>query len=337
MKKVTVYDVVVLAGVSVTTVSRVLNHPESVKEATREKIFQAMDELGYEYVFKIPETSRDERGGQEGSRLILVIVPYFTNPFHSTALDGIKTAAQNRGYDIVIYNYDHNDFLETFERLLDLIDKLPVCGGVLLSPGIQADKIQLLDQKLPVVQCADIAKEVSYVAVDDYAAAKSAVNYLLRHGGRKIAFIKTAEMDFVRNRERGYCDAMKEAGLPVVPQDIVSVPEDYETAVALISGLLGGEDRPDAFFASSDLIAVAAVNAVSRKGLRVPEDVSVVGFDDTYLAAMSTPPLTTVRQPIRRMGEIACKMLLDRLANPSAPCEQILLNADLVVRGTTRG
>ena len=264
-------------------------------------------------------------------------VPYFTNPFHSTALDGIKTAAQNRGYDIVIYNYDHNDFLETFERLLDLIDKLPVCGGVLLSPGIQADKIQLLDQKLPVVQCADIAKEVSYVAVDDYAAAKSAVNYLLRHGGRKIAFIKTAEMDFVRNRERGYCDAMKEAGLPVVPQDIVSVPEDYETAVALISGLLGGEDRPDAFFASSDLIAVAAVNAVSRKGLRVPEDVSVVGFDDTYLAAMSTPPLTTVRQPIRRMGEIACKMLLDRLANPSAPCEQILLNADLVVRGTTRG
>ncbi len=364
MKKVTVYDVAETAGVSVTTVSRVLNHPESVKAVTREKILKTMDELGYEYTLKKEALPKEAREGtpwggaaaEQGlsgtfpgrqqpeplreSRLILVIVPRFTNPFHSTVLEGIKAAAQNKGYDIIIYNYDHNDFLTTFDRLNLLIDLLPVCGIILLSPGIDAEKIRILDRKVPVVQCADIVNDenVPYVTVDDYAAAKNATGYLIRHGRRKISLLKASPyLDLVANRERGYRAAMEEAGIPLSPWNIVNVTDDYETAIAMTSSLLDSENQPDALFGTSDIVAVAAVNAVYRKGLRIPEDIAVVGFDDTYLAVMSNPPLTTVHQPIRRMGEIACKMVIDRLHNHGVSGEQIVLSADLVVRGSTPG
>lgn len=327
--KATINDVAEAANVSIATVSRVLNNSESVKESTKLRVQKAMAAVGYQNDFVKNELN-------EAGKMILVIMPEITNPFYANIIEGISATADFQGYDFVMYK--QKEFNYSLEKLKALAEVLNVCGLILLGPGFETEVLRELDKVIPIVQCAEFAEdsELPYVSIDDYEASKIAVNYLLRNGRKKIALCNgPSTFKYARNREQGYIDALQEAGEPVDRSLIVNLPAvSYEPAVAVLSRMISGNERPDAIFAISDVLAAAAVKAVNRAGLKVPDDVAVVGFDDTYVALMCEPALTTVHQPAYQMGVLSCKMLIDRINHVQSSHEQLMMDVDLLVRGS---
>ena len=178
----------------------------------------------------------------------------------------------------------------------------------------------------------------SYVSIDDRVAGYRAVNYLISTGCRRIGMINCAfRYKYARHRKEGYQRALTEARLPIDPGWYVSIPAiDYTLAYSAAMQVLCTEPRPDALFASSDVLAAAAINAAHSLDLRVPEDLCVIGFDNVEASRMTLPAITTVSQPTHQLGQQACSILLDRIRDPELPHRQILLDTELVIRGSTK-
>ena len=336
-KKATILDVARAAEVSIATVSRVLNNPEAVKNSTRLRVQRAFEEVGYSVDPSVPllMPAKDaESGPRTPDRMVLTIVPDLRNPFYSDVLDGIISTADYRGYEALICRAKMERY--TLKQLRRLVERTNVCGLLLLGRIAAAEDLEEIDRQLPVVQCTEFEKnsDLPYVSIDDYSAAKSAVQLLLGKGRRRIALLNgPAQFKYAEERERGYCDALQEVGVPYDPQLVIhQSASDFELALATVTRLLSGPDRPDAIFAVSDVLAVAAIRAAHRAGLDVPGDLSVVGFDDTFISQMCEPPLTTVRQRGSQIGSYACGMLLDRVCGLPVANRQILVDVDLLVR-----
>ena len=180
--------------------------------------------------------------------------------------------------------------------------------------------------------------ECSYISIDDVTAAYKAVNYLISTGCKNIGFVNCSlKYKYARHRREGYLKALKSAGLPVHPEWNITIPSiDYTLAHSAISQALNAEQRPDAFFTCSDVFAAAAINAAQQHGIRVPEDISVIGFDNVETSRMTLPTITTIRQPCFQLGQQSCSILLEKILNPSAPDRQILLNTEFIIRDSTR-
>lgn len=338
-KKATILDVAKAADVSTATVSRVLNNPQSVRKITRLRVQKAFADTGYSAGRLTEEGSaaRQEYVSPRGSRMILTLVPDLRNPFYNDVLDGIRSSAGYDGYDTVLYQVKKSKY--TVEQLRKLVDDLNVCGVLLLGKVASAKDLKLLNEYVPVVQCAefDDGCDLPYVSIDDYAAGKTAMKLLIQGGHRRIALSNgPLSFKYAVERERAYRDALREAGLPVDEQLIVHQPDiEFGLAMANMTRLITVEDHPDAVFAVSDVMAIAAINAVRRVGLRVPEDVAVIGFDGTYISNLCDPPLTVIRQRGSQLGAYACQMLLDLIQDIPVSNRHILVDVDLVVRGST--
>ncbi len=329
-KKTTVAQIAECAGVSPATVSRVLNHREQVKADTIAKVESAMAALGF--VSKPQPPSSQSR-----QKVILVNVVNLKNPFYGEVLQGILASAKAHNFYPLIYQERLDD--ESIKNFCGLV-KTAKASGVLFLNQTPSEFLNLVRLQAPVVQCCDYAPDcdIPYVGINDFSAARNAVGYLLASGRKKIAFLNgPRHLVYSRERQKGYEKALEEEGVSLPSGWHVNLPKvDYEMGYSAACQLLNNENRPNAFFTSSDILASAVIRAARRFHLSVPQDIMVIGFDNRDISQMMIPSITTVSQPKFQLGYSACEMLIKRVEHPQQWAnDSILLDTELIVREST--
>ncbi|WP_456276885.1 LacI family DNA-binding transcriptional regulator [Bacillus sp. AK128] len=319
------------AGVSVATVSRVLNGQNTVSARTRIKVEDAIKKLNYE-----PNMlGRNLRTSE--SRILLILIPTITNPFYQEIIKGIENIAISQNYNILLCETDSNPERENI--YFDLVRKKMADGIISMDPAVNVETLKKLAEKHAIIQCSEYAEEsdIPYITIDNEEASYQAVKHLLKLGHEKIALINSDEKYlYARQRKLGYQKALEEFGVDVKDEYIIHTQQlGFEYGQQAMKKILNLQDRPTAVFAVSDLLAIGALKEVNAKGLKAPEDVAVVGFDNIDFSNMTNPTLTTIAQPMYQMGTIAAKMLIDRIKDEKV--ESVILNHELVVRESTIG
>jgi LacI family transcriptional regulator len=314
-KKLTIEDIAQLAGVSRATVSRVLNSRRDVDRATRLRVLRVIEEQGY-----VPNIAAAGLAGGR-ARLVGMLVPVFTWPILADLVRGITDLLKQTSYELVLYTFNdedlHRDRREIVHRLLSTQLTAGLLG-VYPGPLLSAQLTELYQQGVPVVIIDDQQEQVTpWVRADSEAGAYLAVQHLIRLGHRRIAHIQGPSDYLVsHDRHRGYLRALDEAGIAPDPALIVEGDFLPQSGYALAQQLLDlpVERRPTAIFAAADQMAYGVMRAAEERGVEVPNDLALVGFDDDAPSAHVLPPLTTVRQPSFEMGQEGIRMLLARLA-----------------------
>lgn len=329
-KKPTYEEISQRTGLSPATISRVLNHTANVSDATREKVFGTVASMGF-------DVSRMSKAKEHKSALLLLNIPSFNNPFYARIIDGAQDSATRNGYSLLV-SENALDNPEHVADFLSLVDKTKA-AGVIFTNTLPLETLLKIDHVVPVVQCCECREDcnVPFVTIDDMTAARSAVDHLISLGKRKIAFINgPLTYKYARDRLNGYRSALLAASLPVDVEWIIQLGEiNYDMALSAAYQMLNSGDRPDGFFTSSDVFAAAVIKATKRAGLRVPEDVAVVGFDNIEISSMCTPSITTVSQPRYQMGLLSCDLLCERICSASLPLKNMYLETELIVREST--
>lgn len=324
----TIVDVARKAGVSIATVSRVLNHQGRVAEAYRERVMAAVKEL--EYVPNV--TARNLRRNE--SRAIFIQVPNNTNNYYAHIIEGISQAAYERGYSAFLCNTDSNHArdVELFSRL----KRHEADGAIMLSAELGSDWVRPYAEKYPIVQSSefDPQVDVAHVSINNYGAAREVMSYLVSLGHRRIAMISCDNLYYSTvQREKAYCSAMRSLGLSPQDEMIVRVQPGYsfQSGFDAAMHILQGDRVPTALFCVGDMIALGAIAAAQQLGLRVPEDLTVTGFDDVEFTTMFHPYLTTVKQPCLEIGRRAMEVLYQQIQGNTAPRE-VVLPYEFVIR-----
>ncbi len=333
-ERVSLRDVAHRAGVSVKTVSNVVNGYAHVSTTTREHVQQALDELGYR-----PNLSaRTLRGGRSG--LIALAVPELDSPYFSEMARHIVRAADRQGWTVLI---DQTDGLAEREQLVVDGIRSHLIDGVIFSPlAFGARQLAARQDTTPMVLLGERVSEgpADHVGIDNVAAAATAVNHLVLLGRRRIAAIgeqRHRRGETARLRLKGYRAALRAAGLPVDPCLVAAAP-DYRRAVGAraMAALLQLPDPPDAVFCFNDALAIGAMRTLREQGLRVPQDVAVMGFDDIEEGSYCHPTLTTIRPDKQQIAATAVALLAERLdAGPGGPPREVTAPFEMVVRNST--
>lgn len=328
---VTIYEVAREAGVSTATVSRVINDRRHVREATRQKVEQVMDQLGY-------VANRQARGLAGGrSKVIGLLVYELGSSYFNQLIRGIDAAVTSIGYDLMLYT-THARREREAQHAAELAGG-PVDGLIIvLAVDIRSYVDRLHRQRVPFV-LLDYDSDIpgtTFITAANRQGARDAVDHLVGLGHRRIGLITgTAGTSSARERLSGYRDALRTADIEhdrrlVVKGDFLEA-RGYEA----MRQLLSLDDRPTAVFTSADTAAFGALRAIREAGMRVPEDISVVGFDDIPESSLVTPPLTTVRQPLWEMGATAVRLLQRLMDEPDATPRRTELATQLIVREST--
>jgi DNA-binding LacI/PurR family transcriptional regulator len=333
-KRVTIKDVAAQAGVSHQTVSRVINNHVHVTETTRSRVKLAIDSLNFR-----PNLAARSLPSHR-SFVIGLIIPYeadylFRDPHLLAQISGIDAEANANGYNLLLSTAGNsNSGLEAYERFL----RNQVADGALVieTAASQSGSELLTRHDYPFVSLGyDQHLNAYFVHSDDLAGAKDATDYLLQKGHTRIGVINgpsTGAVAALQQRLIGHQHALAQHNLPFDPN--LMVYGDYTRAGGQTAAeqLLALAQPPTAIFAFNDRMAVGAIRSLRRVGLRVPEDVAVIGFDDIPTAADFTPALTTVSQPARKMGQVAAQMLFKLIAGKPSAKREVVLPAHLVVR-----
>jgi DNA-binding LacI/PurR family transcriptional regulator len=328
--KKTIQEIADIAGVSIATVSRVMNHKTTVKEDTRQKILNILEEnnLNPSSVLLTDQTSRT----------ILICVAEISNPSTPRIISGIQNAAYRNNYRVFILQSKETHL--TFEDYRDVLQNHSFAGIILIATVSEPEMLETLTRSCPIVMCTEYCdiNGISFVSIDDITAAGKAVDHLVSCGCKRIALMNSVlRHQYARHREKGYTEALKKAGLERNGNWIAHISQiDYHLAFSYGTNLLSLPRRPDGIFAVSDVYAVGALHAAKQLGLRVPEDVSIIGFDNIAVSSMIDPPLTTIDQPVGQIGYQGCELLIEKINNPLTPPKKIFLNTELIVRESTR-
>ncbi|GIF63022.1 LacI family transcriptional regulator [Asanoa ishikariensis] len=320
-----------LAGVSATTVSHALNGRRPVSAQTRQRIMDAIEELGY----RPNVVARGLRAGR--SLTIGLVIPDITNPFYPVLARGVQDVLGPAGYDEIITNTNGVRDLE--RAALDKMISRQVDGVAFAVFNTHTDDLQpVIDAQIPVVRLGGRQTQpgVDLVHSDDEGGARDAVRYLIHNGYRRIAFIcGPAAEGPAAERVAGYRAALAEAG--VGPQQNLLVHTDFSRAGGAhgVERLIRQRKRPDAVLCANDMMAIGALDAARERGLRVPEDLAVMGFDDIDAASLVTPQLTTIANPAREIGVACARLLLDRINGVAGPPREIVIPTQLVRRQST--
>jgi LacI family transcriptional regulator len=324
-------DVAETAEVSITTVSHVINNTRPVSEALRLRVQTAMVELGYQP----NKLARSLRKGKTNT--IGVIVPDNINPFFAEVARGIEDTSFQHGYSVILCNSDRDLHKERLYTSV-LVEK-QVDGILFVAAGMSADNIQpLLKRKMPLVV---VDRQIPGMAVDSVVADHRhggwlATRHLIELGHRRIGcIVGPEEVTSSAERVAGYRKALEDHGLPLDESLIIQGDFQYESGYQAGERLLNLDRPPTAIFACNDLMAVGAMSRALETGLRVPADLSVIGFDDIRLAVYANPPITTIKQPKYEMGVIAAELLISRMHDLDRAPGQQVLETSLVVRQST--
>ncbi|MCM3769041.1 LacI family DNA-binding transcriptional regulator [Priestia aryabhattai] len=328
----TIYDVAKLSGLSKTTVSRVINNHSYVSEEKKNLVIKAMKELNY-----TPNPSARRLRGQVMTT-IGVIVPRIINPFFSYLVDSIEQVAYKNGYHVLIFQ--SNEDKEKELAFLNLLKTKQVDGIIMTSIENEWSIIEPFIEYGPILLCNEYVNNanVPIVRLDQYKGAYIGVKHLLEKGHRKIGYCTGglfAEEGKDKDRNQGYQKALQEAGIEPDPKWIFVNQHSIEDGKKVIKKILTMEDRPTAIFTGSDEIAGGMMIEAKESGIRIPNDLAIIGFDDQPLAQMVDPKLTTIRQPIDQMGIKAMETLIDMLNDSELKVETFELPIELVVRSST--
>jgi LacI family transcriptional regulator len=330
MPQATVYEVANEAEVSIATVSRVLNSPDKVKEATRTRVLAAIDRLGY-----VPKAEAAARARKSSGR-IGVLAPFFTLPSFVQRLRGVADALAGSSYELVIYNVDSSDRRDTYLANLSVTRRLD--GLIVMAlPFSDLMAQRLVEHGLKTVLLEFSRDPFSSIRIDDQLGGRIAAEYLLSCGHRRCAFVGDSDVpDYAIHtsdwRLAGYRQALAQAGSPLPDDCITLTPHSRENARMAAHKLLDLPHPPTAVFAASDNQAMGVLRAARERGLSVPRELAVIGFDDLEIAEYIG--LTTIRQPLVESGRVAVELLLSGLADPQRPPQRVRLPLRLICRET---
>ncbi|MEZ7126717.1 LacI family DNA-binding transcriptional regulator [Nonomuraea sp. AD125B] len=327
-------EVAQLASVSIGTVSNVLNRPHAVAPATRQRVLSAMNELG----FVRNESARALRSGR--TRTMGLVVPDVTNPFCTDVAAGVQTVAEANGMMVTLCNSDHDGPRE--RRYLDHLEEQRVQGILITPVDGENDRLdQLIERGTPAVLLAHVSANLHRcaAAVDDHLGGRMAAEHLLGQGHRKLAFVGgPGGSSQVTGRHKGAAAAVADAGdgatLELIQVPSLSFASGRHAAEHLAA--LPRRARPTALFCANDTLALGMMQGLSTLGLRVPDDIALIGYDDIDYAAAATVPLSSIRQPRRELGRVAAELLLEEIdIGEQHRHRQVLFAPEVIVRAST--
>lgn len=329
----TIKDVAKKANVSIATVSRILNGRPGYSLKTKKKVLQVIEELGY-------HPNAVARGLiNNRTHTIGVLFPYLSGSLVTDLLRGIEKAASDRGSSVIVCHTESCE--DKTMKYLQLLSEKRVDGVIFTSEVLKEQYYEFINKiNVPVVLLSTKSEEfqIPYVKVDDFKAAYSATEYLIKKGHTRIGMLSGPEKDVIAGKPRieGFVKAMKDYNIPCDNNNIVVTDGfAFEQGHSGLLDILKLKPDITAIFAASDEIAIGAVSSAYQLGIKVPEDLSIIGYDNINLASLTIPPLTTVHQPFMEMGEIAGNMLLDLMENEHLP-ESTIVKHSIVERKSVK-
>jgi len=320
-------DVAKAAGVSTATVSRVLANNVPVRPETRERVLQAVDELDYR-----PNLIARSLRAQKSAKIGLVVSD-IRNPFFTAIGRAVEDAAYEQGYSVLMCNTDENP--EKEKMYLNILHDESV-AGVIFSPTHQfSSSTESFQSKIPFVIIDRKVKtdKVDMVLLDNVSAAYKLACHLIENGYHKIAGLFGNASTTGKDRQHGFHNALKEHGLE--PASIHFVEPRIKSGYDTTKKLLNQPDSPDAIFTSNSLLTAGAFQAIRDCGRAVPEEIAIVGFDETTWGALVNPPITLIAQPTEEIGRTAIELLFQRIAEPERVPKTVTLKGKLLVRGSS--
>lgn len=327
-KKITLQNIADNLNISIATVSRALNNPESVSADTYSRIISEVKISGY--AGKISNPSTRFNG-------VLIVTPTSNVVFYGEIESSISETLSR--YGLFTTSYLTPDKINTSE-LRALCSALRPSGIIFMGP-FSAQEFIDVNITIPVLQCCEYDPEInaSAITINNYSAARNAVEYLIAKGKRRIGFFTYSnEMArFAIERYKGFADALENSGIKLEKKYIykISSMTAYDTAFAVASNFLKSPNRPDAIFATSDVIGAAVIQAANQQHIVVPDELAVVGFDNTMFSRICSPALTTISQPRNQIGSLAGEMIYELITNPHTPKTRVVLDTEFVIRSST--
>ena len=330
-KKVTIKEIAELAGVSRTTVSRVLSGGVFVSKNTKDRILKIIEEKEYKPSI-IAQSLRTHR-----TRTIGLVLADIENPYYSRVAKGVIDAAEAKRYNVILCNSNNDIKLE--ERDIRTLMERGVDGLLLTTVELKMKTIEdLRDKGFPflLIDCKLDIPGVNYVVNDDYYGAELATEYLIKLGHKKIFFLGNRKLLSLKERFRGFKNTLKrhniEGSGSFVPKKFINMDNTYDID-GIIKYLINGQENVTAIFAGNDYLAVKSIESITGSGIKVPEDISVIGYDNIKISSMIKVPLTTIRQPKYLLGKLAAEQLLEILENKSnMKVRRVILRPELVIR-----
>lgn len=329
---VTIYDVAREAGVSMATVSRVVNGNPNVKPTTRKKVLEAIERLGY-------RPNAVARGlASKKTTTVGVIIPDISSIFFAELARGIEDIATMYKYNIILCNSDQNKEKEI--HLINTLLEKQVDGIVFMGSEITSEHAEQFNRSpVPIVLAAtlDMEKKFPSVNIDYKQAVHDAVTYLIEKGHKKIGMLSGTLSDPINGFQKfiGYKEAIQEAGLEF-DESLINIGDySYDSGMEAMGEFLELEDRPTAIFAATDEMALGIIHGAQDRGFRVPEDFEVIGFDDTRLATMVRPTLTSVVQPMYDIGAVSMRLLTKYMNKEEVDHHIIVLPHRIEIRQST--
>ena len=328
---VTIKDVAKHAQVSTATVSHVINGTRFVTEETKNKVFLSIEALNY----KPNAVARSLR--KKESMIIGLVIPDITNPYFAEMAWSIELASRNQGYSIILFNSDGDIQKETL--YINLLIGKQVDGVILVSAGESTENFRILQEsEIPTVMVDRDSTNVNTdsVQIDNAVCGEIATSHLISLGHKRIACITgPRQVTPSYDRLKGYQKALKKNDIQIDENYIVKGDFKPHGGYLAAKKLLQLENTPTAIFACNDLMSYGVIHAITEAGYTLPQDFSLVGFDDIYLSTYVNPPLTTIRQPRIEMGREAVNSLIKRIKNNVHYSRSIVLSAELIVRSST--
>ncbi|MDA3939023.1 MAG: LacI family DNA-binding transcriptional regulator [Spirochaetia bacterium] len=327
-KKSTIYDVASLAGVSITTVSRVLNSPGQVAAASRKKIIDVMKELSF-----IPKADAIARARKDFKR-VGILTPFSTAPSFVQRIRSIAGALSVTDFELITYSVASEDQLSGYLSMLPISNRID--GLIVIALPVKEDEIELFrEYDFPIVMIEISHPSVSSIEIDNYAGGKLAAEYLISKGYKSFGFIGEGgqpaySLHATDMRFNGYKTTLEQNGMVLSDSSVSFHKYGMEYSVDSVKKILMDDNKPDAIFASSDLQAVGVIKAAREMNLKVPEDIAVIGFDDIDLADYMG--ITTINQSLDQSGQTAVELLLEQMKDNSHAVKHISYQLKVIER-----
>ncbi|MCJ7842286.1 LacI family transcriptional regulator [Lederbergia sp. NSJ-179] len=329
--KVTIYDVAKKAGVSIATVSKVINHTGNMREETRKKVMNVIEDMNYQ-----PSIMASALSGK-GTETLGLLVPDISNPFFSMIARTIEDHAHEHGMSVIMCSTDEDP--EREKKYLDVLQRKQVDGFIVASSFHEKKLLRkLVEHDVPLVMLAydDASLDVSKISVDDLKGGYKAADHLVSLGHRQIAVI-AEHTNSSKLRILGFQERLESQGITLKEENIYRTTASTLNGKACFDKIFQRKDHglPTAIFACNDLLAIGVIQGAMEKRMSIPDDLAIIGFDNTILATTTVPGLTTIAQPIEEMGKKVVEVLIEEIKEDVSVNQRVLFNPELIVRGTT--
>ncbi|MEZ0536537.1 LacI family DNA-binding transcriptional regulator [Caldicellulosiruptoraceae bacterium PP1] len=327
----TIKDIAKLTGYSTATISRAISGKSGVSDEKRKEILNIIEELGY-----FPDQTARKLRKRE-TKTILVIIPDIENIYFNKFIKGLEQTARKANYNIILGDTEKSRAIE--QNYFNMLKGNVADGAIVLGPSCDVSVLLEINRLFNVIFVSDhYSDELTTVCIDDFKSAYEATTYLYKCGYRKIAKI-TGTLDLGVNsvdRLKGYKMALESYGLEIKNEYIKKGDFKYESGYKLTKELLDLPDRPDAIFCSNDEMAMGSLDAIKEKGLSIPDEIGVIGFDDVEYSTIYSPKISSIYQPRWELGVLAFELLLKKINNQEVNKGKYILDTKLVPRETTR-